>query len=787
MAKKSTMTTAEIQSHVERMIDQSQGQAYDELSAERTKSMNYYEGNMKKEMPVAKDRSNVVSRDVLDAVESTVPSIMKIYSDAENAIEFSPTGPEDVDAAAQETAVVRHIIFEGNKSYLKLYTFIKDALLSKTGIFKVAWEDSEWKREEYKRLTKPELDNLLNKDGIEIEVLEEHYDKEKLTWHIVCRTKREAGEVVFYSVPPEEFGIDRNANSPNPKDANFIFHRVKKTAYELMNEGYDKELVDTLPYDDGITNEEQLARYRYNDEQLYSNDATKSLRIIWITEAYIYLDLDDDGISELIMVTLAGGGNSSGSGSATLKYLDHEEVDTIPFVATSPIIRTHAFFGHSMADLVLDIQELRTLMLRSVVDNTMQATNQRTAINELVNVDDIMSSAPGGLVRVEGEGPPANSIMAMPSNQMSTVAYDMLAYLKDEMKQRTGVGEGVVGLDANALSNINTGVAIMAMEESRMRIELIARNMAECGLKDLFLSVHELLQKNGSKELAIELNGQWVTVRPDEWRARTNMRVNVGIGRDSKAKRLAMIDDTLSTQLQLVEKGFGLANPQNIYEGLIVKSKLMGIDGTVMFTDPSTLPPPEPAQPTPYEQGMLQIQQRANEGTLQIQHERLLLDRDIANMKANSIQIEADAATKRVAIDEQSEIMAVEARTDAVLLSTAIEGQKLDHTKEVDAGKAAMEMQKQEHNELMDTMKLVVEQQKLSEKKFDSVLEAIVKGGHMNTELPHDLEHDLVDEVVEELMEDNLEKEITHALHEAEEGEDVTIVGVEASGKEEKE
>jgi hypothetical protein len=57
-------------------------------------------------------------------------------------VRFEPVGPED-EAARQETDYVNHVFMQQNPGFMILYSFIKDALLSKVGIVKVWWEERE--------------------------------------------------------------------------------------------------------------------------------------------------------------------------------------------------------------------------------------------------------------------------------------------------------------------------------------------------------------------------------------------------------------------------------------------------------------------------------------------------------------------------------------------------------------------------------------------------------------------------------------------------------------------
>src|SRR5262249_39783249 len=139
------------------------------LSVERSDAMDYYLGDMAKDMPAAEGRSRAVSTDVADTIEGLMPSLMEIFCGGDEGVRFEPVGPNDSAAAEQETDYVNHVFMQVNPGFLILYTFIKDALLSKTGIVKVWWEDCTIEeRETYYDLTDDAFALLTADPDIEI-------------------------------------------------------------------------------------------------------------------------------------------------------------------------------------------------------------------------------------------------------------------------------------------------------------------------------------------------------------------------------------------------------------------------------------------------------------------------------------------------------------------------------------------------------------------------------------------------------------------------------------------
>jgi hypothetical protein len=128
------------------------------LSSDRSDAMDYYLGDMSKDMPAAEGRSSAVSTDVADTIEGLMPQLMDIFAGSDEVVRFEPVGPEDEEAAQQETDYVNHVFMQNNPGFMTLYAFIKDACLSKVGIVKVWWEErEEEERETYYDLTEDQF------------------------------------------------------------------------------------------------------------------------------------------------------------------------------------------------------------------------------------------------------------------------------------------------------------------------------------------------------------------------------------------------------------------------------------------------------------------------------------------------------------------------------------------------------------------------------------------------------------------------------------------------------
>ena len=591
-----------------------------ELVARRKKSLEYYLG-----MPLGNEqegRSQVVSNDVLDTVESLMPSLMRIFTAGDNVFNCEGVGPEDDEMARQCSDYLNYIFYKENNGFVALYSAFKDALIQKNGILKVYWDDSQkTEREEYTRLTDDEFNDLVADPQVKVknhseyeEAITDDRGKEidKIALHdVVIHRTRLYGQVKIEPVPPEEFLIERRVKDID--SANFVAHRTNKTRSELVEMGYDKDKVMSLPTGDSdYTREDKFVRHQNVDFSHGVQDGDKSSADILVHECYLRMDVNEDGKTELVKFLLAGDGN--------FEILDMEEVDTIPFVSMTPVIMPHRFHGRSVSELVEDIQLIKSTVMRQMLDNMYLTNNNRVAVQDgQVAMDDLLTNRPGGIVRTKQ--PPQNVMMPIQAQPITEQASGMLAYLDSVKETRTGITRQSQGLDANTLNKTATGQN-QILTQSQMRMELIARIFAETGVKDLALKMFELVCKYQQKEKIVRIRGKYIPMRPFEWKDRINVTVQVGLGTGSKEQQLILLNAILERQMQAInlqQNAFGpMVNLRNIYNTLKKLIENAGLNGVEpYFMDPDVgaaqMPQLPPKPPTEFERVTLAQVQGENQ------------------------------------------------------------------------------------------------------------------------------------------------------------------------------
>ena len=191
------------------------------------------------------------------------------------------------------------------------------------------------------------------------------------------------------------------------------------------------------------------------------------------------------------------------------------------------------------------------------------------------------------------------------------------------------------------------------MGAAQSRVELIARNFAETGVKDLMMCIYELLHKNQDKERVIRLRNEWVPVRPDVWRGNFDCTVSVALGSGNKDQQMMHLSQMLSFAGEAMKGGLPIVSVQNMYNLGASLVKAMGFQNVDDYlTDPSQMPPQQEEGPSPEEQT---AQMEA-----QVKQEELKIKAAEVQIKAQKIQqeymkLQVDASLKQQEINIERE------------------------------------------------------------------------------------------------------------------------------------
>lgn len=523
-----------------------------EVDEERSKALSYYFGEpFGVEEP---NHSQIVMREVYSVIEWIMPALMKMFFGGKRVVRFTPLGPQDIAQADQETDYINHVILDKNTGFTTVASWFKDALLSKTAYVVAYWESKQDTTDSrYTGLDDQSLQMLLSDPTTQI--VGQEVD-ENGTLAITVRTTKDYGCVRIRGIPAERVRVARNHADVSLREATFVRYWERMTVSALREMGFDVE--DDIA-DEADPQADSVEFTRRSDTPYTpggEDDNDPASREITVETVFLRVDYDGDGIAELRRVVKVG---------STL--LVNEPYDHVPVAALTPTLVPHRHIGMSYAEVVQDVQEIKSMLLRGVLDNIAYINENRWFLDvDRVDFDDFLNPRPNGAVRVEGGV--ANAAMPMTPVALGGNVLQTIEYMDNVLENRTGASPRVLqgqSFDGNAINRTATGINTI-MSAAMSRIEMIARTYAETGMVDLMRIVHALTLKHGRQEQMVRLRGQWVAVDPSTWDKRDAMTVEVGLGTGDSQQMIQMLQMILTAQQNLLATG--LSDPQKMYNAL---------------------------------------------------------------------------------------------------------------------------------------------------------------------------------------------------------------------------
>lgn len=494
------------------------------------------------------NRSTVVSTDVRDTILGIMPSLMRIFAGTEHAVQFQPNSSKDVDLAKQATDYIRKKFWDEWGGFNILYSAMWDAGVNRVGI--VTWgtdHEDHITVKTFDRVTRDNFVRIMSDEAHNPEALA--YDPavmdpefgEPVINNFQVRFTESKPQQWVLNVAPEDFRISRNAR--NIQTANCVGYEEYKRVAEVVDEGYD---FDTVAQASGVSYDFSVDRDIRNpgqDTYYPLNDLVK--RGVF----YIRVDGDGDGILELHRIVTIG---------EDYDILDDTIVDATPISLFVLDIRPHTAIGNAISELSMDIQRIKTNLIRGGLDSLAQSIFPRTVFNPLMTeAEDVMSDDIGAAIRTRAN--PAEAVYSFATAFVGKDAFDAATYLDALNQRRTGVSDASKGIDPKAFQSTNLSGIDAIITGAQERIELIARTVAECGVKQMYQGLlREIVQHPNPGEMQ-EIRGQWINVDASLYDADMRCVVNPMLGKGSDMTRLMALQGIAAAQWQVVEK-FGLGN-----------------------------------------------------------------------------------------------------------------------------------------------------------------------------------------------------------------------------------
>lgn len=548
------MSPEDVQAAVKQLAQQAVQYIEEELGPLREEATKYYLGK-----PLGneeKGRSQIISTDVRDTVLGVMPSLMRVFHGPERTVELVPRTAESVAAAEQGTDYLFYIYNEDNPGFLETYQWLLDGFIRKTGVMKWWWEAQE--RMETYALTGLTTEQvlLLGQDpavaSYRVTSPPDASGAAPAFVDVEVTRRVSDGRARFECVPPEEAIWSRNARSA--ETATLFGHRRTMSvgeAYALGVAGWDELLEHAGANSELELNAEKLEREAASTVLDGDGEsADPSSKSITISELWVRIDRDGDGIPERRKFWALG---------PDFHLVDDEGelANSLPFAVFCPYPEPHTLVGQSMADMTMDIQRIKTALLRGNLDSLGLALHPRMwMVDGAVNPKDAMNTEIGALMRVKAPG----MLGEFAHSYVGKESFPLLSYMDEVKEQRTGQTKASNGLDADALQSSTKAAVAATLSAAQARTELLARLFAETAFRHFFKGLYQLVKEHQDAPRMVRLRGKFEAIDPRPWDAHMDVRVVVALGAgltEDKLAVLGMIKQTQESILQLL----GPANP----------------------------------------------------------------------------------------------------------------------------------------------------------------------------------------------------------------------------------
>jgi hypothetical protein len=620
-------------------------------------------------------RSQVVTHDVEDTINWIMPKLMRAFMEADELISVDDPTADDAYNSKCAADYLKHIFFKDNDGETELYDYCFDALLQRLGVMRVAWQDPEPKPPRMLEGVSIEILQKYLQDP-EYEILEQEQTDES-TFALKVQHKPKMGRCVVEALPPEECAFSRRSASGKRMD----YFRWKHEVFlaDLLRQFPDSK-AELAPDGESPRNDEVQdvasdgrADARFPDETSTRFEGGKEhvgRRKVYLVEEDIRVDFDGDGITEMRHIKRVGD-----------VILENVEVERSEYHVWTPIRVAHRMAGRSLADTLLDLMRIRTVILRNTLDSMSQSLVPRHAVNTNM-VDDetitaLLDADIGGYVPVKGNVNEAIQPLITPD--LSGQGLVMLEYMDQRVETATGVTRHSQGLRPEAITETKGGIEAL-QGAANERVELVARWLAK-GLQEVFETILHNVASHQDQPRIVKIKGKPMQIDPRTWSDEMSVDVSVGMATENRQMRLVNLGVIAAKQEQVIATA-GPSNPicgvQEIRTTYAMMAEQMGMKAPERFfkeIPEDYQPPPPPPDPKVAEvQAKMQLEGQKAQQQAQLDAAKMQFDQQMQTMKLQGerelamfkAQSEQQISAARLVMEERlaQQRMVMEARLD---------------------------------------------------------------------------------------------------------------------------
>lgn len=663
-----------------------------ELSQRRSLTLEYMRGIMP-DVPPRPNGSSQTSRDINDTVSWMLPSLTRVLVGTGKMVKYEQVKDEPPEWAAQASSYTNWSFFVENNGYQIVRNATYDSLAMGNGVACSYWEPEQTKTETKRGLSMESVQELMDDEDIEI-ITADIGNAEMLTapdpltgemaippkFNLKIKRTLSKGKICDETCKPENLFL--NAFATTIEDSRFVAYLFDNlTRSDLMEMadqyGWDKDDIEDLPASHNeMMNQVSQAR-RYDMSQMQSSPIRSGDQVN-LYRCFPMADVDGDGIAERLEVWFAGD-----IGGGTVLGWEVWE-DDIPYTDIPCYPIPHRWDAESVADRTKDIQRVKTVLLRALLDSTYNSVlpQREVELGSVLNPDILVNPRFGGIIWKKANSQPIVQHEIPYTGDKSLIA---LQAMDEIITKRTGVSKTMMALDPDALQN-QTATANQNMRDAAYsQIELVARDMAEYGWAKFFrkrlklaIKYHEIAAipvsgSNNAPPPQIDENGQplpppkFQQVEPGNWDENMAVTINVGLGTGSRDRDMAMLNVLLQGQREMaaqlgqvdpakavefipkirntavkIAESAGLKNPEDYYPE-ITEVEVQQLKAKV------SQPQPDPA---------IALQQAKDAGAQQLEQVRGQTDAQLKQVDAQVSMLESELKAQGDVVKNQAELEA---------------------------------------------------------------------------------------------------------------------------------
>lgn len=714
-----------------------------ELAREQALALDRYFGRPYGDGSEIPNRSQIVTRDIQDSVNWLLPHLLRHFTQTDDLITINDDAIDDHDPLLQDAAdYLRHVFFKDNDGEGVIHDYLFDGLVQKLGVIRCAWEPADpqppktmegltfdqvlrYGNDPRYRIIAAQQDGEIEAEpqplqsappmalpspaqgqpsqpgimppqpgqapglmGMPQEPMAPMAMGPEPTFSLQVQ-KIAHGKVRVEAFAPEEFRISRRAKSI--EEAPYHGGRFELYLADVIREHPDKAydldpngagLADEVQGVDQFGDERVTARFPEElDNGVSATNTDEERKKVVVLIEYIRGDFDRDGVVELRRIKRCG-----------KVILENDAVDESEFTMWSPIRVSHRAIGLSLADTLMDIQKVRTVLTRRAMDSLGQSLMPRVAINRQAYASDptlldrLLDHDVGDVIPMDGD--PKAMMMPLVTPDVSPQAFQAIEYWDRRSEEASGVNRHAMGIQPQAITDTAKGIETLSAA-ANSRVEQYARWAAH-GLEIALNKVMRLLIKHQDQARVVKINGRRLKVDPSRWSDEMTATVHVGLAAESREKKMAYLGTILAKQEQILTTA-GPGNPlvtlKHYRHTLARLVQAMGEkSATPYFGEvPENWQPPEPG-PDPK---TVEAQEKAKLAAAELQQK--------GQLQAAEFQRDTELQRMKLEADEQRQAREADFRRQLEDMKLAAEtqaaAQKAELERQLSEMKAANEMQ----------------------------------------------------------------------------------------------